>query len=101
VEPYGVRYSASAREALKKLKHKDPPLHRETLAAIAEAQAEPHDAGYALKREWDGCRAKHFGSDKRRLIWAPDDRTECVGVLMVGERRAQSTPIYSEPRPQL
>jgi mRNA-degrading endonuclease RelE of RelBE toxin-antitoxin system len=96
-EPYGVRYDTRAAEELDRLKRKDRPLWREALEVVGEAQDDPRGYGYPLLREWKGCYAKHFGNDRWRMIWNVDDEAECIGVLRVGRRGAQSRSIYADP----
>jgi hypothetical protein len=69
------------------------------MAVLKVVCAAPNDEGYALKREWQGCRAKHFGRDQYRFVWEPIDKARCVAVLRVGRRGAQATSIYDLPRP--
>jgi len=99
VESYDYCYSEDALEDLARLAKRERQVYQEAIDVLADVCAAPNEAGYPLKREWEGCRALHFGRDRYRFVWEPDDEAKCLAVLRVGKRGAQAVSIYDLPRP--
>ena len=97
---YVARYTDEALDDLSRLRKLARPVYQEALKLVDEVCAAPELEGKPLKREWEGCRSKHFGRDRYRLVWEVDDERECIVVLRVAHRGAQGTPVYNKPRPE-
>lgn len=99
-ETYDYRYSDEAVDDLVRLGRADRKTYNEALAVRDEVCAAPHDEGYPLTGEWEGCRAKHFGSDRYRFVWECIDDVRCVAVLRVGKRNPRGISVYEAGRPE-
>ena len=79
------------------MKGRDNGIYREIIRLLDDIEINP-DRGYALRGEWDGCRATHAGRDRYRVIWeelSPEvdytgvaDEVVPVVVLRVGPKTA-------------